>query len=240
MNHHRIAGLVLIVTSLGFVGVFAFLAANFGYPAVLDGAAAEVLPAFVAGGPRLRWVWAVYAALPTGVALAATLAYPLLRSSGETRARLGLVAALISASAMTAGLMRWPTLHYVLGQRFAVAGAEEQRLLSALFDAANLYLGNVAGEFIGELTLCVWFATTSLAIAGSGRRGRWLRHVGLFTTLSLTLGAFRNVTSVVAPVAELNNSLLPLWLIALGAALLLGKPFSRGSDPAPQTPVFAA
>jgi hypothetical protein len=48
------------------------------------------------------------------------------------------------------------------------------------------------------------------------------------------------VTSVVAPVAELNNSLLPLWLIALGAVLLLGKPSSRGSDPARQTPFFAA
>jgi hypothetical protein len=33
-------------------------------------------------------------------------------------------------------------------------------------------------------------------------------------------GAFRNVTGWVQPIAELNNYLLPLWLIALGVLLI--------------------
>ena len=47
---HRVAGIALIVTSLGFVAVFNYLATHFGYPDVLDGEAERVLPALVAGG----------------------------------------------------------------------------------------------------------------------------------------------------------------------------------------------
>jgi hypothetical protein len=36
---------------------------------------------------------------------------------------------------------------------------------------------------------------------------------------------FRNVTGVVAPVAELNNYLLPLWMVGFGVALVkYGRP----------------
>jgi Domain of unknown function (DUF4386) len=220
MNHQKVSGIVLILTSLGFVAVFGYLAANFGYPAVLDGEAATVLPAFVAGGAKMRWIWAVYAALPSGVALAATLAYPLFRRSGETRARLGLIAAVVAAAAMTAGLMRWPTIHYALGQRFLKAGAEERQLLASLFDAANLYLGNVTGEFIGEVALSVWFAAVGLAIVRGVGIWRWVGYLGLFTAVSMTIGAFRNVTGLVLPVAAVNNNLLPLWLIILGVGLI--------------------
>jgi hypothetical protein len=38
-------------------------------------------------------------------------------------------------------------------------------------------------------------------------------------------GAFRNVAPAVQPIADLNNLLLPLWMIVLGSALIwLGRP----------------
>lgn len=40
----RAGGVALIAGAVAFLGVFAFLAARFDYPAVLDGSAAEVLP----------------------------------------------------------------------------------------------------------------------------------------------------------------------------------------------------
>jgi hypothetical protein len=230
MKQQRIAGVTLVLTSLGFVAVFSYLAASFGYPEVLDGSAAKVLPAFIAGGVKLRWVWAAYAALPIGVALAAILAYPVLRPSGETSARFGLVAAIVASVAMSAGLLRWPTFHYRLGQRFVQAGVEEQRLIAALFDAANLYLGNVVGEFIGEVAMSTWFATLGLAILRGTGLPRWVGYLGLFTAASLGVGALRNVTGWVAPIAALNNNLLPLWLITLGATMLRGSQSSSRRD----------
>lgn len=219
MKRHRIAGLVLVGTSSGFIAVFSYLAARFGYPEVLDGTAAEVLPALLAGGAAMRAVWAIYAALPLGIAVAAALAYPFFRPADERVARIGRGAAFATAVAMTIGLARWSTIHTVLAERFVIANAAEREQIAALFDSLNLYLGNVIGEFIGELSISLWFGTISIAILRARALPRWLGYVGGFTAVSMTIGAFRNLTTLVAPVAALNNNLLPLWLIALGVAL---------------------
>lgn len=240
MNQYRVAGSILVATSLGFVAVFAYLAAAFGYPEVLDGAAEHVLPALAAGGAKMRWAWVAYAALPSGIALTAILTQPLLRRAGETVARLGLASALATTLAMTTGLMRWPTIHHTLAQRFLLAGPEERRLLSALFDAANLYLGNVTGEFIGEVCMCAWFAAAScglLALAhdGGSRGLRWVSYLGFGTAFSMLIGAFRNLTPTVAEVAELNNTVLPIWLVVLGVSFFRagGPTTARGVQPEP-------
>jgi drug/metabolite transporter (DMT)-like permease len=44
--------------------------------------------------------------------------------------------------------------------------------------------------------------------------------VGLLTAAAGMIGMFRNVSSAVAPVASVNNYLLPLWMIVLGILLL--------------------
>jgi hypothetical protein len=60
----RAGGWSLVAAALGFIAVFSYLAARFDYPAVLDGAAADVLPRLLALGDAGRAVWAVYAFLP--------------------------------------------------------------------------------------------------------------------------------------------------------------------------------
>jgi hypothetical protein len=40
------------------------------------------------------------------------------------------------------------------------------------------------------------------------------------TAVAGLVGMFRNVTGVVAPVAAMNNYLLPLWMIIFGGGLL--------------------
>ena len=60
----RIGGWALILGALGFLAVFAFLAARFDYPAVLDGSADIVLPKLLATGTAGRAAWAISALLP--------------------------------------------------------------------------------------------------------------------------------------------------------------------------------
>ena len=60
----RVGGWSLVLAALGFVAVFAYLAARFDYPDVLDGTAADVLPRLLALGESGRAVWVVYAFLP--------------------------------------------------------------------------------------------------------------------------------------------------------------------------------
>jgi hypothetical protein len=47
------------------------------------------------------------------------------------------------------------------------------------------------------------------------------------------VGAFRNVTGSVQIVADINNGLLPLWMIVLGVAMVR---YSKLPDTSPDSP----
>ena len=48
----------------------------------------------------------------------------------------------------------------------------------------------------------------------------WVAAFGLAVAAGGFVGMFRNITGVVAPVAAVNNYLLPLWMIGFGVVLL--------------------
>jgi hypothetical protein len=60
----QMGGAALVAAALGFVGVFAYLAARFNYPEVLEAPAATALPARLAMGPTGRAVGGLYGLLP--------------------------------------------------------------------------------------------------------------------------------------------------------------------------------
>jgi hypothetical protein len=51
------------------------------------------------------------------------------------------------------------------------------------------------------------------------RRVGFNRDSGLVTAVAGLIGMFRNVTSAVSPVAEVNNYLLPVWMIVFRGEL---------------------
>lgn len=216
----RIGGASLIVGALAFMGVFSFLAARFGYPEVLDGRAADVLPALLAMGDAGRLVWAVYALLPLIWIPAAVGAFHALRPRSEGAMRMGVSFAVVSALAMMLGLMRWPSFHWELAQAW-VAEPGARVGIEVMFNAANRYLGNYIGEFLGELSINLFFLLSAAAMlkqgSGFARPVGWL---GVIASLAGLIGMFRNTAAVVAPVAAVDNYLLPLWMIVFGVSLL--------------------
>jgi len=211
-------GISFIVAALAFVGVFSYLAAKFNYPDVLDGAAADVLPRLREGGPTMRAVWAIYAFLPLLLIPGAVAAF-LACQQKRARMTLALIFASLASLAMCLGLMRWPTLHWALAGAYANAGADARMVLDSVFDGMNLYLGNYIGEFLGETLLAEFFVLTGFSMLVEDNFARWLGWGGILFGLSFLVGAFRNVTSSVQVVADVNNALLPLWLIVLGVTL---------------------
>jgi hypothetical protein len=212
-------GASLIVAALAFVLVFAYLAANFNYPDILEGSASEVLPRLQAGGTAMRAIWAIYAFLPLLLvpgAVAAFLACP----SSRGRMTLALILACIAAFSMCFGLMRWPSVHWALASAYADGAADTQGSMEALFNGLNIYLGNYIGEFLGETTLAIFFLLTGSSLLKEARYPNWLGFSGVGFALLFLIGAFRNVASSVQVIADLNNVLLPLWLIALGTCLI--------------------
>jgi hypothetical protein len=209
----KFAGITLILNASAFIAVFSYLAAVFGYPDVLDHDAAQVLPLLAEGGSSLRNVWFLYGALPFGLVLAGAAVGPWLGRAGPVYRAVGVSASVTGGIAMSLGLLRWPTLEWTLAEHW-LAEPAARYALSAMFDASNLFLGNLVGEFVGELGVGTWFVVLGLAHRKLGQR--LFGNLGIFAGVLMLVAALRNITSVVALVSELNNLTLPLWLITLG------------------------
>jgi hypothetical protein len=208
-------GWSLILGAVAFMAVFGYLAARFDYPVILDGPAETVLPHLLATGSTGRAVWAIYAFLPLVWIPAGVGAYLALRRSHPGSSLLALQCAVVAALAMMLGLMRWPTVHWRLAQLYATADSSQRAVLDALFDGLNTYLGNYLGEFLGELAFNAFFLLTGWALLQTRR----VAVLGLVAGLAGLVGMFRNVTAAVAPVAAVNNYLLPAWMIVFGVVL---------------------
>jgi hypothetical protein len=214
----RAGGWSLIAAAVGFVAVFSYLAARFNYPDVLDGTASDVLPRLLALGSTGRAVWVVYAFLPLLLIPAGVGTYAALRHSAPNAMRAALAFSVISAMSMLLGLARWPSVHWELARAYATASPDARLPIDAVFSGLNVYLGNFIGEFLGELSLNAFFILSAVALMRSGRR--WVGYAGLAVGAIGLIAAFRNVTPAVALIADVNNYVLPLWLIVMGVVLL--------------------
>jgi drug/metabolite transporter (DMT)-like permease len=67
-------------------------------------------------------------------------------------------------------------------------------------------------------------------LARGSRFPRWVGYLGIVTAVAGLIGMMRNVTGVVAPLAAVNNYLLPLWMIIFGVFLVRHRPDISKSD----------
>lgn len=216
----RVGGLALVLGAVAFIAVFSYLAAHFDYPSILDGPATVVLPRLLATGSSGRAAWAFYAFLPLCWLPAGVGAYFALRRSAPGAMLLALQCTLLAAVSMMIGLMRWPSLHWHLAELHTAANPEQQAVIASLFDGFNTYLGNYIGEFLGELSVSTFFLLSAWALLRSRTVPRLVPVVGLAAAAVGYVGMFRNVSPAVAPVAMVNNYLLPLWMITFGVVLM--------------------
>ena len=220
----RVGGWSLIAAAVGFIAVFSYLAARFNYPEVLDGAAADVLPRLLELGSTGRAVWSLYALLPLLLIPAGIGAHSAWRHVTPNLTRAALVLAALTALAMLLGLARWSTIHWEMAQAYASASQAAREALYTIFTGLNVFLGNFIGEFLGELTLNAFFLTTGISLWRGGRR--IAGGAGMLVALLGLIAGFRNISPAVGPVAEMNNYILPLWLVVLGVVMLRSRPLA--------------
>lgn len=221
-NLQRAGAITLFFGSVAFIAVFLYLHGALGYPGILDQGAAGVLPRLAAGGVMLRGAWLLYSALPLTFLVAGIASMPILEDGGgRGLARLGAVAAILAAIAMMLGLMRWPSIHYALASRWSTASAEQREIYEALFESANLYLGKLLGELLGELSLAGWFACVGVALRRSERAVEGT--LVLMAAAIVALSAVRQLFSAVLPVAHLGNIVRAVALLAI-ARIMFARP----------------
>jgi hypothetical protein len=216
----RAGGAALVVAALAFTGVFTYLAMQFNYPEVLDAPAAEALPALLAMGTSGRAVWALYGLLPLLLIPAAVGTHAAFAPSSRGGMGLGMLMATVAAVTMMLGLLRWPSIQWDLALAFGLASDEGRIVLTAVFDGLNRYLGNYLGEFVGELSLNAFFVLSGRAMLKTDTVPRWMGWLGIASGVLGWLAMWRNVTDVVGLAAELNNIVLPLWMIVFGIGLI--------------------
>jgi hypothetical protein len=225
----RAGGAALIFGAVAFVAVFAYLAASFGYPDVLDGRADQVLPRLLATGSVGRAAWALYGFLPLIWVPAGVGAFSALRRKSEGSMRIAMLLAVVAAVAMVLGLLRWPSFHWELARDYASASPGKREMIGTVFAGLNSFLGNFVGEFLGELAFSLFFLLSALAMLRAPESfPPWMGYLGVATAASGLLGMFRNVTDRVDVVADVNNILLPVWMIVFGVALLRWKEAQAG------------
>jgi hypothetical protein len=220
-------GLALVGGAVAFLGVFTYLAARFHYPEVLDGSAHDVLPALLATGGAGRAAWALYGFLPLVFVPAGIGAFEQLRQRAAGPMRAGALFAFLAAVSMMLGLMRWPSIHWELARAWTTAGDSERRVLTAVFDGLNRYLGNFVGEFLGELSFSLFFVLSGIALLRHERAPLWLGWWGIATGVLGLVLMWRNVTPAVDAIAEVNNYLLPAWMIGFGVWLVVASRRAR-------------
>jgi hypothetical protein len=225
----------LIAATLLFSAVFMVLARTFGYPDVLDLPAAQVLPQLLALGSSGRAVWVLYGLIPLLLLPTAMGVYAAGHHAAPLTARAALILAMLSAVAMMAGLLRWPSLHWQLALAYADASPAAREAITAVFAASNSYLGNFVGEFLGELFLNSFFLCAAIVLTRAAAHGRrWLMVAGASASLLGGLAMLRNVIGWVEPIAALNNVVLPIWMLVLGVALVRHRPSPPGLALPPQ------
>lgn len=214
----RVGAVILALGSAGFIAVFIYLQSAFSYPDILDRDAHEVLVRLLGGGETLRGVWLLYAALPLAILVAGIASMPLLEDGGgRGLARIGGVFAILASLLMMIGLLRWPSIQWSLAERWPEATPDQREVYTAMFDAANRYLGNLCGELLGELALAGWFISIGMALR-LAERPRWgwaMKLAGLI----VALGALRQLSSVVDPIAAISNIVLPIGLFAIAGLM---------------------
>jgi len=223
MNTRRIVsigGWSLIVGAVAFATVFSYRAVNFDYRDILHVAARDVLPRLRDSGEPMRAVWAIYAALPFLFIPGGVGAYLAVRRADEGIMLMALICAFLVAVTMPLGLMRWPSVNWVLAKAYEGAEIQSQDAIAAVFSGLNLYLGTYIGEFVGEVAMAGFFLLTGVAARSATEISRWFVWGNIVCGVTFLVGAWRNLIGAVAVVAELNNWLIPIWMIAFGVALI--------------------
>lgn len=228
----RTTGILLVAVPLVFTAGFTGLQMTFEYPDILRHPAGEVLTRFAAAGADLHLYWyammaAALAMIPAAIGLGLHL-----WERGRYLAALSIGAGVLAGLVQALGLLRWVLLVPGLAASYVAPGATEvqQQMATALFDAANRYLGMGVGEHFGYLFTAAW---TALAAALIVRRHRYISAAGVLISLGVVAGMAEPFSVPMAgAINAMSYTLWAVWTLVLGIVVLRGE--RREALPAPR------
>ncbi len=219
-----LTALLLIVVPLEFNATFFLLQRAFEYPDILRKPTDYVLRRFHAGGIPLRRLWYAFAFSAVLFTPVPVLVHQAFAPDAPPFLAVGTVLGVLAGLVQTFGLMRWSFLVPTLAEMYTdpAATPATRDSVAVVFQAFHRYAGVAIGEHLGYLFTSAWTLSLCLALIQTGPASPVLGWLGIIPAVGLLVGVLEETGFKAAGVINAISYILwSVWLIALGAALLL-------------------
>ncbi|HVV14926.1 MAG TPA: DUF4386 domain-containing protein [Candidatus Paceibacterota bacterium] len=227
----KLIGLLFVAGAVAVNIPYALLISNFNYPDILREPAGTVLTQFAAGGDTLIYTWLFFALSGLPLLFATILLGRLWNDASKALVGLATTFGVIALTAQLIGLLRWVFVVPMLAREYAAAGSSDALKEASVvaFQTVNQFGGVLLGEYVGQLFSIISMLLFSIVIFRERLLSRAVAWLG-FAASAVYLLAQGELFHTVVPafpvldIAGLLGSMLwILWLIALGAFLILRK-----------------
>jgi hypothetical protein len=243
----RTTGGLFVFGALAFTAAATLLASAFEWPDILRQPASVVLPAFMAGGTSLVWIWFATAWTYAILAVPILLLPAVLGRSADPVLRAATAVGATSVLLSLIGFLRWVFVVPPLAETYVAGDATMKTAIDAAWTAQHQFGGALLGEHLGQLLVIGWSITVSAIIVRTRALPRWLGVAGLAVSAIYLLNQGDILATAVPgfPVWDLAGLIgstgWGLWVAALGGTLLLRRSPSHVDtedtrDPLAETP----
>jgi hypothetical protein len=239
---YKLSGALLILTTLGFNGLFTSLSINFEYPDILRFPTGYVLEQYHAGGSILTLQW-------YGMVIVSILFIPMALFmhrilADEDIPYLGLATTfgVLAGAVNVLGFIRWVFVVPHLARVYVDPASSEatKEAVTVVFEAFHLYAGFAIGEHLGYMFIALWAGLLSVAMFRLPLFKPWLGWLGLVAAVLVFFGITEGAGVEAAGLVNvIGFALWSLWLIITGIFLLRAKPEAAQQTQVGVSPVAA-
>ena len=226
MRTEKIIGILLILGAIGVLIPYTILTIIFDYPNILRQDPGIILTKFHDGGPRLIFVWFLFAFM--GIPL--LLGYISIGKKLDDKlpfVHWATVFGIISVVVQMIGLLRWTFVVPVLANDFINAHSDStSEAIKIIFKSVHQFGGVLLGEHLGQLFTILWTILIAYAFSKLRLFPGWIIWLGYISAAIYLLAQAELFATVIPgfPVWDLagliGSTMWLVWLVIVGIKLL--------------------
>lgn len=222
-----VGGWSLIVFTLLYLGVQAYLMVVHNYPALVNHPALTIqglIPVLLTEGRLLTIVITIFALLPLLLIPGSVGAYYAFKNVNEPAMRMAVLFAFIVAMGMVLSLMQWPSFNLYIAGAYAGADEGQRGVLKAVLLAHNAYFGVYIGGVVVSICSAVWFLLTGFTMLQAKKFPVLIGWLGIVVGIYLLLAMINSFGIFPSVISDIIYHLAPLdaiWLLVYGISLLM-------------------
>jgi Domain of unknown function (DUF4386) len=224
MQLTTVTGLLLLIVPIAFNATFFLLQRAFEYPDILRKPTDYILRRFKEGGAPLLRLWYGFAFSAVLFMPVPLLVHQVFGPDAPWFLLVGTVIGVLASLVQIFGLIRWSFLVPSLADIYTdpASSLATRESVAVTFQAFHRYAGVAIGEHLGYLFTSTWTVLLCIAITQTAVVNPLFGWLGFVPALGVFIGVFEETGFKPAGLINAISYILwSIWLVALGAALLL-------------------